>query len=176
MPCFQSLSPAQGIEIRNVLIGVPAAGILLELAAKNINKETHPILRSLLETVAKIIQIAIPVFLTSFLAFIFGSNIFPGVVLTIGSVMILTHILNGIAENTNNEKFKNVLNIADRVVSCASKVINTAIAILVAFGEGPLFAGIAVVIGGLSAVTLLKQDVAEVKQPSEKSAIEAVRV
>jgi hypothetical protein len=182
-----NISPTASAILFAGLYGGPVVGIgaaALELAAKQINKESYPIARSVLETATKVIQAA-----TAAIALLFWANfglslpIGLGLGVAIGGVMVLTHILNGIAENTNNETLKNIFSIADKVASCASKIINTALFAMTAYFVG-LSYGINPIIGimtGLVAGTVslaafLKQDPVQPKQPVEKPVVEGALV
>lgn len=145
---------------------IGSGGAALELAAKQINKESYAIPRSILETATKVIQATTAVF--ALWVFAVNSHIFlGGGILFVGIVMVLTHILNGIAENTNNEKLKNILNVADKVSSCTSKAINIAILTwaISSFNRPILATMTCIVSGAVSLATLLKKDPVQVKQP-----------
>jgi hypothetical protein len=124
----------QGIAVgATVVLSVGASalgtvGTFAELTAKRIDKEKHPILRTIAEVFAKTLQSGPAAFSLAMIGSLLTTNpILLGGILLIGAYMVLTPAVNGIIQLTQNEALKKGMAIADRAVSLSSKLINTAI-------------------------------------------------
>lgn len=124
-----------------------AGGTVIEVAASAINQKRHPILRTISEVFAKTLQSA-P---AAFSLCVIGSLNFPSAL--VGTMMLLTPLLNGIIQNSPIDSLKKGMDIADRTVSITAKIINTSLLTLLMSGAEPFAA---VLIGmGISSLNYL---------------------
>lgn len=117
-------------------------GTVAELTVKEINKERHPILRTVGEVFSKTMQnTAATVALTVLGSLFVGSTPIGLLALGFGAIMILTPPVNGIAEGTSSEALKRAMHIADQITSATAKTINTAVlTVAVYMAAGPIAA------------------------------------
>lgn len=130
MGCMDGLGAAYQLVFTVVCGGagvVGAIGSSVELAAKRIDKQKHPILRTIAEVFGKTLQSAPAAFSLGLIgSFATAKPVLLVGVLAVGSVMVLTPLVNGIVQHSQNETLKKGMDILDRVVSVSSKVVNTA--------------------------------------------------
>lgn len=133
---------------------VGTMGTVAEMAVKEVNKESFPILRTIGEVFAKTLQSGAAAFSLLVLGSLFVVNTGGVLALSgIGVAMLLTPSINGMIEHQGSDSLKRKSEIADKAVSLAAKAINTVVVTAAIFMSLGVPAGILGGVG-LSALSI----------------------